>query len=265
MSETIPLWQLHVYAAVGALFLWGKLAKHGREIYGLTDILERMGLNERVRRALEPVLFVALGAFVALGLCSPPRYRRLSRRVSVGQVCFRNRDAQENTMKSWLRDDRVYQAIMNGALWIVVIAALSTTKWPQLSWFTGSITAVLVVIVATAYWIAVVSNDNDKPESTARRQSTQLATGEETQDGRNVAQEPSPQQQRGEIAEAYWNAFSKNREALRNKNDVLRSKTYEVLHRRLSQIYEDQERTIWTNFEALRCFMWVARVPAFRQ
>ncbi len=31
-------------------------------------------------------------------------------------------------MKSWLRDDRVYQAIMNGALWIVVIAALSTSK-----------------------------------------------------------------------------------------------------------------------------------------
>ena len=86
-----------------------------------------------------------------------------------------------NTMKSWLRDDRVYQAIMNGALWIVVIAALSTTKWPQFGWITGSITAVLVVIVAAVYWIAVVTNDNDKPGST--RQSTQLATGKKKRRG----------------------------------------------------------------------------------
>ena len=71
MTETMPLWELHVYAAVGALFLWGKLAKHGREVYGLTDILERMGLNVTVRRALEPVLFVALGAFVAVGFVQP--------------------------------------------------------------------------------------------------------------------------------------------------------------------------------------------------
>jgi hypothetical protein len=34
MTETMPLWELHVYAAVGALFLWGKLAKQGREVYG---------------------------------------------------------------------------------------------------------------------------------------------------------------------------------------------------------------------------------------
>jgi hypothetical protein len=71
MTKTLPLWELHVYAAVGAAFLWGKLAKHGREVYGLTDILERMGVGEKVRRALEPVLFVALGAFVAVGFVQP--------------------------------------------------------------------------------------------------------------------------------------------------------------------------------------------------
>ena len=37
----------------------------------MTDILERMGLNVTVRRALEPVLFVALGAFVAVGFVQP--------------------------------------------------------------------------------------------------------------------------------------------------------------------------------------------------
>jgi len=71
MTEAIPLWQLHIYAAVGALFLWGRLAKQGREVYGLTDILQRMGLNETARRALEPILFVALGAFVAVGFVQP--------------------------------------------------------------------------------------------------------------------------------------------------------------------------------------------------
>jgi hypothetical protein len=70
MTETIPLWQLHVYAAVGALFLWGKLAKHGREVYGLTDILERMGFSERVRRALEPALFVSSGSVCCGRICA---------------------------------------------------------------------------------------------------------------------------------------------------------------------------------------------------
>jgi len=70
MNATIPLWQLHVYAAVGALFLWGKLAKHGREVYGLTDILARMGLNDKVRRALEPVLFVALWCVCSRWVCT---------------------------------------------------------------------------------------------------------------------------------------------------------------------------------------------------
>jgi len=71
MPESIPLWELHFYAGVGALFLWGKLAKHGREVYGLTDVLERMGCSSKVRRALEPVLFVALGAFIAVGFVQP--------------------------------------------------------------------------------------------------------------------------------------------------------------------------------------------------
>lgn len=172
-------------------------------------------------------------------------------------------------MKSWLRDDRVYQAIMNGALWIVVIAALSTTKWPQLSWLTGSITAVLVVIVATVYWIAVVTNDNDKPDSTAERQSTQPATGEEAKGGPNVAQErPSPEQQREQIAAAL-NAISKNLEVLRHKNAellrrqiVLRAQIYEVLRRRLVQINEDEAGRIWTsNFDELTLRNWLVHAP----
>jgi hypothetical protein len=154
---------------------------------------------------------------------------------------------------------------MNGALWIVVIAALSTTKWPQLSWLTGSTTAVLVVIVATVYWIAVVTNDNDndKSDSTAQRQSTQLATGEEAQGGRNVAQErPSPQQQHEEITEAYLNALRKNIDTLRNNDAVLSRNIYEFFHRRLAENTEDEPGRIWSsNFDEVILRDWLVHVP----
>ena len=64
-------WEFFLYAAGGALILWGKLAKQGREVYGLTDILKRFGLSERVRLAVEPVIFVVLGGFFAVGLLDP--------------------------------------------------------------------------------------------------------------------------------------------------------------------------------------------------
>ena len=69
--EPVPTWQLHAYAAVGALLLWGKLGKQGREAYGLSDVLKRFGLNEKLRLAIEPVMFVALGAFLAVVFVQP--------------------------------------------------------------------------------------------------------------------------------------------------------------------------------------------------
>jgi hypothetical protein len=162
-------------------------------------------------------------------------------------------------MKSWLRDDGVYQAIMNGALWIVVIAALSTTKWPQLGWLMGAITAVLVVIVATVYWIAVVTNGNDKPNSTSQRPDTQLSTQNEAQGEQNLAQErPAPPQRREEIVAAHWSALSKNLEALRAQNLEVQNKTYEVLRRRVAQIIAENEST---NFDELTLRNWVVHAP----
>jgi hypothetical protein len=144
--------------------------------------------------------------------------------------------------------------MMNGALWVVVIAALFTTKWPELAWVTGSITAVLVVIVAVVYWIAVVTNDNDRADSTAPRESVERTKAEQAQGARNVSQERhSPSQQREEIAEAYWNALSRNLQVLRNKNlEALRSQTYEVmLHKHWRNLIEAETAgTIWaTNFD----------------
>lgn len=165
-------------------------------------------------------------------------------------------------MKSWLRDDRVYQAIMNGALWIVVIAALSTTKWPELGWLTGAITAVLVVIVATVYWIAVVTND--KSNSTSQRSDTQLSTRNEAQGPQNPAQvRPAPSERREEILEAYRTALIKNLEILRAQNLEMQNKTSEVLRRRVAQIIgENESAGTWTtNFDDLILRNWVMHAP----
>jgi len=70
----------------------------------------------------------------------------------------------------WLQNDKVYQAIMSGALFIVFVAALMTSHWPQLSVVAGSITAIMVSIVAVVYWVAVVRDNHDRPNSTDHRQ-----------------------------------------------------------------------------------------------
>jgi hypothetical protein len=182
-------------------------------------------------------------------------------------------------MKAWLRDDRVYQAIMNGALWIVVIAALSTTKWPELSWLTGSITVVLVVIVATVYWIAVVINvnHNGEPDSAAQRRSTQL-TEQEAQSERKVAEErPSPHQQEAlqtAVDSSHFPLVPQVMPHLRagpfapltkpgSGKVAMRSEIYELLHRRLAQINKDQPGIMWTsNFdEEIMVRNWLGHFP----
>jgi hypothetical protein len=65
-------------------------------------------------------------------------------------------------MKSWLRNDRVYQTIMNGALLVVFLAALSTGKWPQFGWVAGSITVIMVLVVAAVYITAACGSDKEK-------------------------------------------------------------------------------------------------------
>jgi hypothetical protein len=64
-------------------------------------------------------------------------------------------------MKSWLRNDRVYQTIMNGALLVVFLAALSTGKWPQFGWVAGSITVIMVLVAAAVYSIAACGSDEE--------------------------------------------------------------------------------------------------------
>lgn len=61
---------LYFYASSGALVLWGKLGKSGREIYGLSDILKRF-MPDNARQVIEPIVFIALGAFISIGMVNP--------------------------------------------------------------------------------------------------------------------------------------------------------------------------------------------------
>ncbi len=69
--ENIPAWELHAYAAVGALLLWSKLGKRGREVYGLSDFLRLFGLSNKIRLVTEPIVFVRIGAFLAVIFIQP--------------------------------------------------------------------------------------------------------------------------------------------------------------------------------------------------
>jgi hypothetical protein len=162
-------------------------------------------------------------------------------------------------MKSWLREDRVYQAIMNGALWLVFIAALSTTKWPELSWITGSITAVLVVIVTAVYWIAVVTNDDNASASRRQRPSTTLADAAESQRERNVVQERHLPSQEEDIVAALDSKLALLRRQNLETLEALRRKHLELLLR----ITDTEPNTIRaSNLDELRLLRnWVVHAP----
>jgi hypothetical protein len=55
---------------------------------------------------------------------------------------------------------------MNGALWTAFLAALAATKWPELSWVAGGVTAVMVLIAATVYCITPREDkgEHNRPE-----------------------------------------------------------------------------------------------------
>jgi hypothetical protein len=61
---------LYFYAGAGALILWGKMGKRGREVYCLSDILKRC-TKDSVRMVIEPLVFVVFGAVVAVGIVQP--------------------------------------------------------------------------------------------------------------------------------------------------------------------------------------------------
>jgi len=63
-------------------------------------------------------------------------------------------------MREWLENDSVYHAIMNGALWVAFLAALSTDRWPNWAWLAGSITGASAIIAAVVYVTVVVCKQN---------------------------------------------------------------------------------------------------------
>lgn len=55
---------LYVYTAAGAIILWSKLGKHGREVWGLSGFLKTYLQSERKRKLIEPIVFVTFGTFL---------------------------------------------------------------------------------------------------------------------------------------------------------------------------------------------------------
>lgn len=72
-SVVWPIWSLCLFTAVGTAVLYAKLnsRKTQQKIYALTPILERWVPDEKVRYALEPLVFIVLGTAVGLFFGQP--------------------------------------------------------------------------------------------------------------------------------------------------------------------------------------------------
>jgi len=61
----------HLYVAIGAILLWGKLGHEGRKAFVLEDLLAAMRMPSHICTILGFVIFVTLGVFVAIGVVKP--------------------------------------------------------------------------------------------------------------------------------------------------------------------------------------------------
>jgi hypothetical protein len=75
-ADHASLFSLYGYTAAGAIILWGKLAKQGRGVYFLSDLLAIYVPSERWRRVIEPLIFVAFGTYIAVGVIGPTTERQ---------------------------------------------------------------------------------------------------------------------------------------------------------------------------------------------
>jgi hypothetical protein len=61
----IPVWQVYVYGALGAIVLWIKMNRANKKIHGLGDLMDRLLPNHpRVSALCQFVVFVVLGTVV---------------------------------------------------------------------------------------------------------------------------------------------------------------------------------------------------------
>jgi hypothetical protein len=156
---------LYFYAGAGALILWGKAGQTWSR--GLLSFRCTQTLHERLCTNGDRAARVrGVWSLCRCWDCTAQhRSAGSGRRAGMDGLGVQRIGAD---MKSWLRNDRVYQTIMNGALLVVFLAALSTGKWPQLGWVAGSITVIMVLVVAAVYSIAACGSD--KEENHARDQ-----------------------------------------------------------------------------------------------
>lgn len=65
-------------------------------------------------------------------------------------------------MKAWLKNDGVYQTIMNVALLVVFLAALSAGAWPQFKLIAIGVTSIVVLTVVAVYSIVIFRMSEEK-------------------------------------------------------------------------------------------------------
>lgn len=59
-----------------------------------------------------------------------------------------------NRIQLWLRGDRVYHGIMNAALVIGFLSALSTQRWPEMTFFAEVVIVAVTISAMTVYFVA---------------------------------------------------------------------------------------------------------------
>lgn len=59
------------YTAIGAAVVWGKWGRETLKPYILSDLIGLLPLSERLRNALEFLLFILIGCLVSIGVVQP--------------------------------------------------------------------------------------------------------------------------------------------------------------------------------------------------
>lgn len=65
-------------------------------------------------------------------------------------------------MRAWLAKRRVYQLILNGCLWVAVLASLSTRALPEIEWLAGCIVLLCGIVALTVYFVNPEIDDAQK-------------------------------------------------------------------------------------------------------
>jgi hypothetical protein len=74
-ASHFTIWNL-AYTAIGAVTYWGIKGRMTLKVYALTDLVNLLKIEYKYRRAIQLLIFVALGCFVGIGVVEPENPRQ---------------------------------------------------------------------------------------------------------------------------------------------------------------------------------------------